>query len=132
LSVSETDTETLRRSYHALNEGDVSGALEALHADAVWAESPELPGGDKFNGREAVRGFLQDFLAEWQEFHQEVEETVVAGDRVAVLIHLTAIGRVSGIVADTRYGHVWTMRGGKGIRVDGYRDQEAARRSLGS
>ena len=29
-------------------------------------------------------------------------------------------------------GEVWTMRGGKGIRVDGYRDREAALRSLGS
>jgi ketosteroid isomerase-like protein len=130
--VSETDPDRLRRSYQALNEGDLDAALEALHPDAVWHESPELPGGDEFHGREAVRGFLQDFLAEWKQFHQEIEEIAVAGDRVAVLIHLSAVGRVSGIEADTRYGHVWTMRGGKGIRVDGYRDQEAALRSLGS
>jgi ketosteroid isomerase-like protein len=132
--VSETDPDpdTLRRSYQALNEGDLDAALEALHADAVWHESQELPGGDEFHGREAVRGFLQDFLAEWKQFHQEIEEIVVAGDRVAVLIHLTAIGRGSGIETDTRYGHVWTMRGGKGIRVDGYRDHKAALRSLGS
>ena len=57
---------------------------------------------------------------------------MIAGDRVAVLIHLTAVGRGSGVEADTHYGHVWTMRDGKGIRVDGYRDREAALRSLGS
>ena len=130
--MSDSDPDTLRRSYQALNEGDLDAALEALDADAVWHESPELPGGDEFRGREAVRGFLQDFLAEWKQFHQEVEEIVVAGDRVAVLIHLTAVGRGSGVEADTHYGHVWTMRGGKGIRVDGYRDREAALRSLGS
>jgi ketosteroid isomerase-like protein len=130
--VSDTDSNTLRHSYRALNEGDLDAALEALHADAVWHESRELPGGDEFRGREAVRGFLQDFLAEWQQFHQEIEEIVEAGDRIAVLIHLTAVGRGSGVQADTRYGHVWTMRGGKGIRVDGYRDQQAALRSLGS
>jgi ketosteroid isomerase-like protein len=130
--VSETDSDTLRHSYRSLNEGDLDAALEALHADAVWHESRELPRGDEVRGREAVRGFRQDFLAEWKQFHQEVEETVVAGDRIAVLIHLTAVGRGSGVEADTRYGHVWTMRDGKGIRVDGFRDQEAARRSLGS
>jgi ketosteroid isomerase-like protein len=128
--VGETDIDTLRGSYAALNEGDVDGALEALDAEAVWYESPELPGGDEFHGREALRRFLQDFLAEWRQFHQEIEDVVVAGDRVAVLIHLKAVGRISGIEADTRYAHVWTMRNGKGITVEGYRDQEAARRSL--
>jgi len=130
--VSDAGPDTLRRSYEALNEGDLDAALEALDDDAVWHESPELPGGDEFRGREAVRGFLQDFLAEWKQFHQEIEEIVIAGDRVAVLIHLTAVGRASGVEADTHYGHVWTMRDGKGIRVDGYRDREAALRSLGS
>jgi ketosteroid isomerase-like protein len=130
--VSDAGPDTLRRSYEALNEGDLDAALEALDDDAVWHESPELPGGDEFRGREAVRGFLQDFLAEWKQFHQEIEEIVISGDRVAVLIHLTAVGRGSGVEADTRYGHVWTMRSGKGIRVDGYRDREAALRSLGS
>ena len=130
--MSETDVDTLRRSYEALNEDDVDRALEALHPDAVWRESPELPGGDEFRGRAALQGFLRDFLAEWREFHQEIEELVVAGDRVAVLIHLTAVGRVSGIEADTRYAHVWTMRDGKGVRVEGYRDQESALRSLDS
>jgi uncharacterized protein len=130
--VSETDVDTLRRSYEALNEGDVDAALEALAPDAVWRESPELPGGDEFRGREALRGFLGDFLAEWREFHQEIENVVPAGDRIAVLIHLIAVGRGSGIEADTRYAHVWTMSDGKGIRVEGHRDQEAALRSLDS
>jgi uncharacterized protein len=130
--VSETDVDTLRRSYEALNEGDVDAALEALAPDAVWRESPELPGGDEFRGREALRGFLGDFLAEWREFHQEIENVVPAGNRIAVLIHLIAVGRGSGIEADTRYAHVWTMRDGKGIRVEGHRDQETALRSLDS
>ena len=122
----ETDVDTLRRSYEALNEGDVDRALEALDADAVWRESPELPGGDEFHGRESLREFLSDFLSEWREFHQEIEDLVVTDDRVAVLIHLTAVGRGSGIEADTRYARVWTMRGGKGVMVEAYRNPEAA------
>lgn len=127
----ETEVDTLRRSYAALNDGDVDTALAALDDAAVWYESPELPGGDVFHGREAVRSFLSEFLADWRQFHQEVEDVVKAeDDRFAVLIHLTAVGRMSGIEADTRYAHVWTMRDGKGIKVEGYRDQDAARRSV--
>ena len=127
--MSEADVDTLRSSYEALNEGDVDAALEALAPDAVWRESPELPGGDEFRGREALRGFLGDFLAEWREFHQEIENVVPAGDRIAVLIHLIAVGRGSGIEADTRYAHVWTMRDGKAARFQSYTDtalQQAA------
>jgi uncharacterized protein len=123
--VSEEDVETVRRSYEALNEGDVEAALEALDSDAVWRDSPELPGGGEFRGLEALGRFLGDFLAEWRDFHQEIEDVVGAGDRVALVIHLSAVGRSSGIAVDTRYAHVWTMREGRGIRVDAYRTPEA-------
>jgi uncharacterized protein len=128
--VSETDAQTLRRSYEALNRGDAKAALEALDVDAVWRESAELPGGTELRGREDVLSFLEDFLAQWREFRQEIEDTVVAGDRVAVLIHLTAVGRASGIEVDTRYAHVWTMRERKGVEVNAYRDPEIALRQL--
>ena len=123
--MSDADVETVRRSYEALNEGDVEAALEALDSDAVWRDSPELPGGGEFRGLEALGRFLGDFLAEWRDFHQEIEDVAVAGDRVALVIRLSALGRSSGIAVDTRYAHVWTMREGRGIRVDAYRTPEA-------
>jgi ketosteroid isomerase-like protein len=128
--VSEAEVQTVRASYEALNRGDVEATLEALDPDAVWRDSPELPGGGEFRGREALRGFLQDFLAEWRDFHQEIEDTVVAGERVALVIHLSAVGRSSGIAVDTRYAHVWTLREGRGVRVDAYRDPETGLREL--
>jgi ketosteroid isomerase-like protein len=128
--VSEADVETVRASYEALNRGDVEAALEALDREAVWRDSPELPGGGEFRGLESLRRFLQDFLAEWRHFHQEIEDTAVAGDRLALTIHLTAVGRSSGIGVDTRYAHVWTMRDGRGVRVEAYRGPEAALREL--
>jgi ketosteroid isomerase-like protein len=128
--MSEAGVEAVRRSYEALNRGEVEATLEVLEPDAVWRDSPELPGGGEFRGREDLRRFLEDFLAEWREFRQEIERTVAAGDRLAVVIRLRAVGRSSGIGIDTRYAHVWTMRGRRGVRVDAYRDPEAAIREL--
>jgi uncharacterized protein len=128
--VSDADIETVRRSYEALNEGDVEAALEALDPDAVWRDSPELPGGGEFRGREEVSRFLTDFLAEWRDFHQRVDDAIREGDRVAVVIHLSATGRASGIEVDTSYAHLWTMRDGNGVRVDAYRDPDEALREL--
>lgn len=125
-----TDLDTIRASYAAVNRGDVQGALEALHREAVWRESRELPGRDEFEGRAAIEEFLNGFLEQWEVFHQQVESMVGKGDRVLVTIHLTAIGRESGAEVSARYAHVWTMRDGRGVAVDGFYDPEKALREL--
>jgi ketosteroid isomerase-like protein len=124
------EIDNLRHSYAELNHGNIEAAIAALHPDAVWEESGELPGGDVLRGREQIRDFLGGFLESWSRFEQEIEDVVVAGDRVCLLIHLQATGRGSGAEVDARYAHVWTMRDGLGARVDAYRDQAEARRSL--
>ena len=127
--MAETDLDTIRASYVALNEGDVQAALDALHREAVWRESPELPSGDDFEGRAAIEQFLEGFLEQWDVFQQRVESTVRRGDRVLVNIHLTAVGRESGEVS-ARYVHIWTMRDGRAAEVDAYYDAEAALREF--
>jgi ketosteroid isomerase-like protein len=124
--VAETSVDTIRASYAALNKGDIQTALDALHRDAVWHESSELPGGDAFEGRAQIEDFLEGFLEQWDVFHQQVESTLHEGDRVLVNIHLTAVGRGSGAEVNARYAHVWTLREGRGARVDAYYDTEKA------
>lgn len=120
------DIETVTASYEALNQGDVDAAMEALAEDAVWHESEALPDTGIYEGREAIRAFLTEFLASWERFHQTIEETRQAGDRVALLIHLEARGRGSAAEVDARYAHVWTLAGGRGVRVDAYYEGEEA------
>ncbi|MGH2956978.1 MAG: nuclear transport factor 2 family protein [Solirubrobacterales bacterium] len=120
------DADTVSSAYDALNRGDVDAAMEALAEDAVWHESEALPDTGVYEGREAIRAFLTDFLASWERFHQTIEGTEQAGDKVAMLIHLEATGRGSAAEVDARYAHVWTMAGGRGIRVDAYYDREEA------
>jgi ketosteroid isomerase-like protein len=117
-------------SYDALNRGEVDEAVAALADDAEWHESGALPGTGVYTGRGEIRDFLEEFLASWGSFHQVVEEAKVAGDRVAVLIHLTATGRESEVEVDARYSHLWTMRGERAVRVDAYYDREAALAAL--
>jgi uncharacterized protein len=128
--VAESELDTIRASYGALNEGDVQGALDALHRDAVWSESPELPGGDEFDGRAAIEEFLEGYLEQWEVFHQQVESTLRKGDRVLVNIRLTAVGRESGAEVSAHYAHLWTMRDGRGARVDAFYDPEKALREF--
>jgi uncharacterized protein len=124
--VSSPDLETVISSYEALNRGDLDAAMEALAEDAEWHESEALPETGVYRGRQTIRRFLTDFLGSWERFHQEIEETRVSGDRVAVLIHLQARGRESAADVDARYAHVWRLREGRGVRVDAYYDRAEA------
>jgi uncharacterized protein len=117
-------------SYEALNERDIDAAMEALAEDAEWHESDVLPDTGTYRGRDAIRAFLTDFLASWERFHQTVEEVREQGDRVLVMIHLEATGRGSAADVDARYAHLWTIAGGRGIRVDAFYDRDEAAEAL--
>jgi ketosteroid isomerase-like protein len=113
--MSRQDVEILKNAYGALNRGDIVGAVDVLEADAEWSEHSDLPEADTYRGRDSIRSFLEDYLESWHEFHQETEQLIDAGDKVAVLLHLLARGKGSGIEVEARYAHVWTMREGKGV-----------------
>jgi ketosteroid isomerase-like protein len=113
-------------SYQALNDSDIDAAMEALVENAEWHESEVLPDTGVYRGREAIRSFLTDFLASWERFHQTIEEVRAEGDRVLVMIHLEATGRGSAADVDARYAHLWTVSGGRGVRVDAFYDRDEA------
>jgi len=117
-------------SYEALNNADIDSAMDALAEDAEWHESEVLPDTGVYRGRAAIRSFLTDFLASWERFDQTVEEVRREGDRVLVLIHLEATGRGSAAAVDARYAHLWTVSGGRGIRVDAFYDRDEALEAL--
>jgi ketosteroid isomerase-like protein len=121
---------TVVASYEALNELDIDGAMKALAEDAVWHESEVLPDTGVYEGREAIREFLTQFLGSWERFHQTVEEVIEEGDRVLVMIHLQATGRGSAADVDAQYAHLWTVSGGRGVRVDAFYDRDEARAAL--
>jgi uncharacterized protein len=128
--VTRENVEILRSAYDALNNGDIESALAVLAEDAEWREHSDLPEADAYRGRDAIRTFLVGYLDSWEEFRQETEELVDSEDRVAVLLRMEAKGKGSGIEVEGRYAHLWTMRAGKGVRVDAYADCDRALEAL--
>jgi ketosteroid isomerase-like protein len=122
--------DTIVAAYESLNERDIDAAMEALAEDAEWHESEVLPDTGVYQGRDAIRAFLTDFLASWERFHQTVEEVRQAGDRVLVMIHLEATGKGSAADVDAGYAHLWTVSEGRGVRVDAFYDRDEALAAL--
>jgi ketosteroid isomerase-like protein len=124
------DVEILRAAYEALNRGDIPGTVAVLDADAEWHEHSELPEADSYRGREVIQSFLESFLESWDDFRQEVEDLIAEDGKVLILLHMIGQGKGSGIRVEARYAHLWTMREGRGVRVDTYTDREEALEAL--
>jgi ketosteroid isomerase-like protein len=118
-------------AYAALNRGDVEAALEPLADDAEWMEHSELPEAGCYKGIDSIRALLEGFLESWDDLHQEVETTRAREDRVLVQLRFRGTGRGSGVAVETRYAHLWTLRGEEAVRVDAYYDPDAAEEALG-
>jgi ketosteroid isomerase-like protein len=125
-----SDAEILREAYEALNHGDIARALVVLDRDAEWCEHSDLPEAGLYQGRDAIRGFLESFLESWEEFRQETEEIREGDGCVLVRLRSSSRGKGSGIAVEARYAHLWTMEDGRGVRVDAYFDPGEALRAL--
>jgi uncharacterized protein len=124
------DVEILRNAYEALNEGDIERALAVLDDDAEWSEHSDLPEAGVYRGRDAIRTFLERFLESWQDFDQEVEELITGDGCVLLMLRSRVRGKGSGINVEAQYAHLWTMKDGRGVRVDAYFDRDEALRAL--
>jgi ketosteroid isomerase-like protein len=76
-------TDAIDRFNEAFNRHDVDAVMAAMTEDCVF-EGTGAPDGQRYTGREAVRGAWKDFFAGSPDAHFETEEMFAAGDRCIV------------------------------------------------
>jgi ketosteroid isomerase-like protein len=86
----------------------------------------------RYRGHDGFRRWMADFGEAWESFTLEPREYMDAGDgKVVLLARLSARGRGSGISVERLDGLVWTVRGGKTVRLDYYSTPAAALAAVG-
>jgi uncharacterized protein len=124
--IANRDVKTLRDAYEALNHGDIERALAVLDEQAEWCEHSDLPEAGLYRGRDAIRTFLESFLESWQDFTQDTEDLIAGEGCVLILLRSSSRGKGSGVSVEGKYAHLWTMRDGRGVRVDAYLHRDEA------
>ena len=66
---------------------------------------------------EALSHYMRRFLDSWDDWRVEATDYREAGDSFVVQVHLSGVGKGSGLAVKDRSFHVWTFRGGKAIRL---------------
>ena len=122
-------TDRLRRAYAAFNEG--AGLDWTLFDPAIQHDQTKglfLDG--VFYGPEGVRAAIEEVQSDWEDLSYEPLEVLRLGDRVLVLLRMTARVRDSQAELDAQVAHVWEFRDGRAVRWDVYGDHESARQAF--
>ena len=128
--MSQENVELVRRSYEAYALGDIEGALAAIDPQ-VEVHDQDIPDADGYRGHEGMFRWQADWDSSWESWRWEPEEFIDAGDRVVAVLRVYAKGRGSGVEIERLDGAVWTVRNGKGIRLDYYGSKAEALEAAG-
>jgi ketosteroid isomerase-like protein len=132
--MSQENVEIVRRLLDAFNRQDATGAAELWAADGKWR--PAFIGGGLLEGAvfRGPRGAV-----EFVELQAETWESVVAepvrmqdlGDTVLVEVHLSAVGRGSGVPVERVTWNVFEVVDGKATSGTVYTSKEQALKAVG-
>jgi ketosteroid isomerase-like protein len=118
--------EELRRSLEAINRRDWDAAMAVYRPDAVWDNS--AGGLGIFEGRDAIRGFIEDWWAAYEDFEQRLERFCDLGSGVTfgVVLARARLPGTGGFI-ELRYAAVATWGDGLIRRNTLYTDLDQAR-----
>jgi ketosteroid isomerase-like protein len=126
-AVPDERVEVLQRIYTAWETGGIDAVLELIDPEFEVVVGPEVSiEPDVYRGREGVRRWFDAFEG-LEDVDLRPERFIDAGERVLVPVVLTGRGAGSGIEVEQRAVQVWTVRDGKAMRVEAFRDLESAR-----
>jgi ketosteroid isomerase-like protein len=131
--MSHENVELVREHFAATNERDFPRAMSyyAEEVELVVQANAFLNSGT-FKGREAVGEWFGDWFRTFEPgYHFEFEEERDLGDVVFLSATHHGRGRTSGVDVRGLTGYLYTVRGGKIVRVELYRSPAEALEAVG-
>jgi ketosteroid isomerase-like protein len=116
--VAQANVDLVRGVYDAFSRGDVDAVFAAMTPDIEWDESPGMPYGGIYHGREEIAAKV------FGPILSDVEGFTAAPDEILRLDDTRVItrGRHGGTGAagpvDARFVHIWTVTDGKVSRYE--------------
>jgi ketosteroid isomerase-like protein len=132
--VSQENVDVVRRLFDAFNRQDASAVAELWTPDGDWR--PAFIGGGVLEGA-VVRGpegmakFVEVQSETWESVRAEPVKMRALGANVLVEVHLSAVGRGSGVPVDVINWNVFAVLDGKLISGTAFTSEETALEAVG-
>lgn len=131
LAVSQDHVDKTMAFVDAYNRRDFAAAVQDFDPAVEWI-LPDLQEADSCCGPEEIIRFWEGLDETFDELRLLPQETVDAGDHVAVRLRHKVRGKGSGIELDRElYHQVTSFRGGVMVRIEYFEDWAQARRAAG-
>jgi ketosteroid isomerase-like protein len=128
--MSQENVEIVRSSCEAFDRGDYATALEAFHPEVEYDLS-HFPEGQIYHGHAGVSEAFRIWMGAWEDYRQERDEPIDAGDEVILPTREYGRGKGSGLEMVRETFGVWTLRDGKTVRIRFYATREEALEAVG-
>jgi ketosteroid isomerase-like protein len=122
---------TVRRLFESWASGDLSAYPELFDEHVTFVVSSDFPAWGVHHGRDGVRRYMLDFLAQFEQTTFEAKRLRAAGDTVLVHVLQRGRGRTSGLEADISFFMLFTFQGSRIVRFDTLMDETDAHQAAG-
>jgi ketosteroid isomerase-like protein len=132
--VSSRNVEIVRGIYSSGawdSEGDPTLALDFIDTEFEFVNPVDAVVPGTRQGHEGFLLAMQSAVDALEHFSHEPIRFADAGEKVMVDIMLHARGRMSGLSLSRPEWHVWTIRNEKAVRVEWFKQEDAALRFAG-
>ena len=130
--MSEENVEKVRGAFEAFNRGDLEAGVADLAPEFEYVTTGAIPGAaGVYRGPEGFRRFLESFWGEFDDSRLEVRELIDAGDQVVAALKFRGRGKQSGVETNWDIWAVYTVRGGKAVRGQGFTSRDEALEAAG-
>ena len=130
--MSRPNVDVIRASYDAFARGEIDPVLEAsdraieLHISDAYFDAPQT-----YHGYDGYRQLFAAQAEVFEDFRLEPEEFLESGEQVLAIVRAGGRGRESGVEVMGRFGHLFTLRDGKIMRFQEFKDVREAMRAAG-
>jgi ketosteroid isomerase-like protein len=125
--MSQENVEIVRRAIDAFNSGGIEAALDFFDSGLEWTTTGIFVEQGTYRGHAGALRYMGALATELENLHNEPLELIDAGDEhVVVPIRLTARGRQSRAPVDFTGTLVYSLRGGKIVRIRNYAERAEA------
>ena len=131
--MSQENVEVVKSSFEFWRDGRIGEWIETLDADIEWDISahplPDFP--DRGRGRDAFVGHMAAYSSGWTDYEASSKEMIDRGDDVVVVLHERARMPGSDVTLERDLPSVWTVRGGRCVRLRVFQTRAEALGAVG-
>lgn len=131
--MSDENVEIIRRGFETMQRDGWQTLFSMIDPEFELTTPADLAmEPDTYRGEAGLRRYFESFEDAMEDIQIVPEgEFLGAGEKVFVPFRLSARGRETGIEATQHAFQVWTMRAGKGLRVEIFASRERALEAAG-